>query len=131
MEPVAPTQQDSRLAAEAAVRLSDGQLSLSGLPDVAVQLLSRILNELANGHALTVTPFETDMTTSEAADYLNVSRPYLVRLLDEGKIPFRRVGTHRRVYFDDIKAYKQKQDTDAYTLLAELQAEAQELKLGY
>ena len=129
LEPIEPSQQDRRQAAEAATHLSQGHLELDELPEVAVQLLAQILNELASGRALSVVPVESDMTTGEGADYLNVSRPYLVRLLDEGKIPFHRVGTHRRIYFHDIKAYKKEQDEASYAALAELQALSQELKL--
>jgi excisionase family DNA binding protein len=74
---------------------------------------------------------ESDMTTNEAADYLNVSRPYLIKLLNLGQLPFHKVGTHKRVYFQDIKRYKEEQRARSYALLAELQAEAQELNMGY
>ena len=126
-----PTRQEAQQA-EAAVRaLSTGQLELSQLPDIARQLLSRILDETARGRALSVIPVETALTTTQAAEYLNVSRPYLVRLLREGKLPFHRVGTHRRLRLSDLRAYKERQEEESYAALAELQVQAQELNMGY
>jgi len=131
LEVAQPTRQDSLKAAEAAERLTHGHLVQSDLPEIVVQLLALMLEELANGRALSLVPIESDMTTNEAADYLNVSRPYLIRLLDAGKIPFHRVGTHKRVSFREIKRYKEEQKKRSYAVLAELQAEAQDLNLGY
>ena len=131
LKPIAPTAQDSLLAAKAASCLSDGHLDISQLPEVALQLLSRILDELGNGRAVSIVPVSTDMTTNQAADYLNVSRPYLIKLLDEGKIPFHLIGRHRRIDFQELNRYKQQRKERSYALLGELQAEAQELNMGY
>lgn len=71
------------------------------------------------------------MTNSEAADYLNVSRPYVIGLLEQGKIPFHKVGTHRRIRLEDVAAYKRRQMADSYAAMAELQAQAEELNMEY
>lgn len=131
LETAEPTHQDIRQAREAASALSEGTLEVSHLPDVARQILSRVLAELANGNAISVVPVECDLTTSQAARFLNVSRPYLSRLLDEGMLPFHRVGSHRRVHLRDVRVYRARQDSDSEAALCELAAQAQELGMGY
>jgi excisionase family DNA binding protein len=101
------------------------------LPAAAVKLLAAILEEMAAGRAVAVAPREAELTTQQAADFLNVSRPFLIRLLDEKKIPFRRVGAHRRIRFEDVARYKQSIDAERRKVLDLLAAEAQELGLGY
>ena len=101
------------------------------LPGEALQLLIRVLTHMANGHAVTVLPIQAELTTQQAADLLGVSRPYLVRLLEEGKIPFYKVGTHRRVRAVDVMEYRATRRKESKQLLDELTREAQDLGLGY
>lgn len=99
------------------------------LPVSASRLLVDVLKELARGNALTVLPRHSDLTTQQAADFLNVSRPYLVKLLESDEIPFHKVGTHRRVRLEDVLAYKRQIDEAREESLRKLAAYSQELEL--
>ena len=101
------------------------------LPRHFMTLVFEILTEVAQGHSVSVGSEGEELTTSEAAELLNVSRPHLVKLLEEGKIPFRKVGTHRRVQRNDVLEYKRKQRKEAEEAIQNLADQAQELGLGY
>jgi excisionase family DNA binding protein len=88
-----------------------------------------VVHELAQGEAVTVVPVNKELTTQEAADILNVSRPYLVKLLEEGEIPFVKTGTHRRVRFIDLMAHKRRRDAERRRGLARLTQMSQEMGL--
>ncbi len=101
------------------------------IPARAARLLMHILEEMAAGHPVTITPIQNELTTQEAADLLNVSRPYLVSLLEKNKIPHRKVGTKRRIRAEDILAYKANIETKRLAVLNELANEGQRLNMGY
>jgi excisionase family DNA binding protein len=147
-ETATPTKADARQAKESLQRIS--QLDTTGMSDMsfrvqnddqlgaeiilpasALRLLKDILAEMAQGHAVALLPLQAELTTQQAADLLQVSRPYLIGLLEERKIPFRLVGQHRRVRLEDLLVYKRKDDEDRSRAADELTADAQELGIGY
>jgi len=110
------------------LRIVDGSSrEIVKLPAAAVRLLVRILEEMARGNTVALTPVHAEITTQQAADMLNISRPSLIQLLDEGKIGYRRVGTHRRVRFDALMKYKRQTEAARRAALTELAAYDQEL----
>ncbi len=147
LEPAEPTEEDVRQAKESTRRLArhvgtrrglhiqvledDRPVDTLAIPAPAVRVLVDMLAEMAQGHAITVLPIHAELTTQRAADFLNVSRPFLVNLLERGAIPFRKVGTHRRVQLRDLIKYKHEIDSARRQTLRELAAQAQELDLGY
>jgi excisionase family DNA binding protein len=145
-DPTIPTERDTRVAkassrilsrrlgrkSDVKLRLVDdtGETEIT-VPAVAAELLAQILAEMAKGNAVALTPIHAELTTQEAADLLNVSRPHLVTLLEKGEIPFRKVGTHRRIAMADLLAHKARAKAARMKDLEELTAEAQKLRLGY
>jgi excisionase family DNA binding protein len=110
---------------------SDGEKTKVELPMSAFRLFIDILANLSQGNAVQVVPVHAELTTQEAADLLMVSRPYLIKLLDEHKIPFRKVGTHRRIRYSDLLDFKNNEEKLREAALDELAAQAQELGMGY
>lgn len=111
------------------------QVKLDGhdliLPRQALSLLRDMLTEMAQGNAVTVVPTHAELTTQEAANLLNVSRPHLVKLLETQVIPFTKTGTHRRIRYQSLMEYKQKRDEESRSALDELANIAQEHDMGY
>ena len=101
------------------------------LPPKVLRLIADLLGSLAQGKAVAIVPKDHDVTTQEAAMFLNVSRPYLVRLLESKKIAFHKVGTHRRIRFEDLIQYKEERKRVSGDAIQQLVDQAQELGLGY
>ena len=144
-EPIQPTEEVSALAADACrrlfrligsnlretcvVRFESAPDDPVVLPAAAIRLLGALLTELAKGNAVTLMPHNAELTTQQAADLLNVSRPFLVSLLEGGQLPHHKVGTHRRVRFADLMIYKRRRDAESEAALRELAALSQDMKL--
>ncbi|NTX30132.1 helix-turn-helix domain-containing protein [Burkholderia pyrrocinia] len=101
------------------------------LPTSALRLLVDILAELADGNAVKVVPVHAELTTQEAADLLNVSRPHLIKLLESNALPHHKTGKHRRVRFSDLMRYKAERDQASADAMEELSRQAQEHGMGY
>ncbi|MEJ7830564.1 MAG: excisionase family DNA-binding protein [Segetibacter sp.] len=101
------------------------------IPRKALTLLFEILSNMAQGKSITLIPSDTEVSTQQAADMLKVSRPHLVKLLEEGEIPFKKVGTHRRIELKDLITYERKFKENRNEKLDFLAKQAQELNLGY
>lgn len=109
------------------IKASNGKEDEFILPGGVMQALMDILIEISNGNAFSVIPIHAELTTQEAANILNVSRPHLVKLLEEGTLPFRKIGVHRRVRVQDLVEYKNEFERKRKETLAELAAFSQKI----
>jgi excisionase family DNA binding protein len=149
-EAVLPTEEDRNLAKESIKKLSrfGGQMAqpknvsvricpddeegdFVPIPHSAFRILSDILTEMARGNAVTLIPIHAELSTQKAADILNVSRPFLIRLLEQKLIKFRKVGSHRRIMYRDLMDYKHKADSDRREALKQITDESEQLGLEY
>ena len=138
-----PSEADVQLALESSRQLSklvtaghslrltavdDGEHAVE-IPAMAAQLLVRLLTEMSQGNAVTLIPIHAELTTQRVADLLGVSRPFVVKEIEAGRLPARKVGTHRRVLFKDLLDYKKRMDADRQKALDELAELDRELGL--
>ncbi|MBF0492651.1 MAG: helix-turn-helix domain-containing protein [Deltaproteobacteria bacterium] len=142
---ILPSEEDVSLARTSAEELSrllakktqaprarvqmDGQDLI--MPRQALALLRDLLAEMAQGNVVSIVPTHHLLTTQEAANILNISRPFLIQLLKSEKIPFSKVGTHRRIRYQDLMEYKLRRDQENQEMLEELTRQAQEEDMGY
>jgi len=101
------------------------------VPGSALSALARVAREMARGNSVAIVPVHHELTTHEAAALLHVSRPHLIRMLDDGLLPFRKVGTHRRIRFDDVMALRAHEEAQREALLTRIAHESQALGLEF
>ncbi len=148
-EAVTPTQEESSIARESSRELAQvlrqsetgGELHVRfgtgkgrrqtdiKLPPSAVRLLAGALQQMAEGHGVLLLPVEAELTTQQAANLLRISRPFLIKLLDQGKLPYRRVGAHRRILAHDVLHYAAVERARREQVMRELARETQRLGL--
>ncbi|PHQ78416.1 MAG: DNA-binding protein [Phycisphaera sp.] len=141
--PLALTEEDIRQAEKSGRKLSrfvedDKPLRITPagadaetveIPAVAAQLLVRILSEMAQGNAVTLIPIDAVLTTQRAADLLGVSRPFVVKEIEEDRLPAKKIGSHRRILAKDLMEYMRRQDAERQIALDELARLDQEMGL--
>lgn len=135
-EPLMPGEQSTlaklshMLAGDAPISLvAKGEEEMVELPKAVSQVLKQIVYHMENNRTVFIVPIGPMLTTQEAADILGVSRPYLVKLLENGEIPFSSVGTHRRVHVNDVLEYKKRRSKEQEEALGELTRLSQEMGL--
>ncbi|CAG9409457.1 MULTISPECIES: helix-turn-helix domain-containing protein [Providencia] len=111
------------------IKDADDNIHQIELPTSALTLLMAILGELAAGNAVQVVPVHAELTTQEAANILNVSRPHMVKLLEEGRLPFHKTGRHRRILFADLMQFKAQREKESLQAMQALVDQSQELGL--
>lgn len=109
----------------------DGKGEFLKIPKKAMLLLFEIMENMAEGRSMTLIASESELSTQQAADMLNVSRPHLIKLLEQRKIPYKKVGSHRRIVLKDLLVYEDMQKKNRKNQLNFLTRQAQELNLGY
>jgi len=140
-DPIALQENDSELAASASRALARAKDSLVkvtlddgtelALPKAVRELLVKILTEVSHGNMVNIVPVHAELSTQEAANLLNVSRPYLIKLLERGELKFHKAGTHRRIKFTDLRAYQEKQESTRERAMTDLAQQAQGIGHGY
>lgn len=144
LPPVLPTPRDAEVARNSSRLLAacighgptarlrvidaDGEIEV---PVEALRMLVDILANMAEGNAISIVPIHAELTTQQAADFLGVSRPYLVGVVERGEIPHHKVGTHRRIYFRDLLEYRKQRMGQGRAALDTLAEQAQKLGMGY
>lgn len=142
--PVLPTDQEAALARvssrtlaacigqgpSARLRVVDGNDEIE-VPVAALRMLVDILANMAEGNAISIVPIHAELTTQQAADFLGVSRPHVVALIERGELTHHKAGTHHRIYLKDVLAYRERRLSHGKAALDALAEQAQKLDLGY
>ena len=130
---IQPEEVDAIAKLSQIVSLETSQIKLVGsngeevlIPESVRSVLRQVVRAMADGKTITLTPPNCELTTQEAADILNVSRPFLIKLLEEEQIPYIKVGKHRRIRYEDLMKYKEKRDEKRDKMLTQLTQMSQE-----
>lgn len=122
---------DRSRAASITLTTTDGSHPTVELPPAALKFIGQLLGALSDGRPITLVPAKQELTTVEAANFLNVSRPFVIKEIEEGRLPHRKVGTHRRVAFEDLVAYAREMRKRQESALERMAENARELGLDY
>lgn len=139
-EPIRPSPKDIELSKQSTKKLTPFlrqtedtvQVEIDGesitFPTSAVRLLLDILHQMSAGNAVSVIPVHAELTTQQSADFLAVSRPYLIKLINEGKLNFHMVGSHRRIFYRDLVDFRMAHLQRQKEIVEQLRKQAEELK---
>jgi len=122
---------DHSRAASITVTTDTGETPTVEVPPAALKLIGQLLGAMSEGRAVMLVPADQEFTTVEAANFLNVSRPFVIKEIESGRLPHRKVGSHRRIAFDDLMDYAQKMREQQTSALERMADNARELGLEY
>jgi excisionase family DNA binding protein len=120
---------DHSRATSIRVHTEEGDGPSIEVPPQALKLFGQILGAMSEGRAVTIVPAEREFSTVEAANFLNVSRPFVIKEIEAGRLPHRMVGTHRRIAFEDLQAYARRTREQQQSALQRLADADRELGL--
>ena len=132
--PVLPSQHDTEMARALNTKLNSKvvpDVSVRDLPDSVLLLVREILAQVAMGNAVSLSALPREFTTQQAASVLGVSRPFVIKLLEQGELAYRKVGSHRRIALEEVLAHQERSKVNRFAALDALIADAQELGMGY
>ena len=132
--PVLPSQHDTEMARALNTKLNSKvvpDVSVRDLPDSVLLLVREILAQVAMGNAVSLSALPRELTTQQAASVLGVSRPFVIKLLEQGELAYRKVGSHRRIALEEVLAHQERSKVNRFAALDALIADAQELGMGY
>jgi len=122
---------DHSRAAAIMLTTDSGEHPSVEVPPAALKLIGQLLGAMSEGRPVVLMPTEQEFTTVEAANFLNVSRPFVIKEMDSGRLPHRKVGSHRRIALEDLLAYAQKMRATQASALDRMAENAHELGLDY
>lgn len=122
---------DHSRAASITLMTDTGEHPTVELPPAALKLIGQLLGSMSEGLPIVLMPAEQELTTVQAANFLNVSRPFVIKEIESGKLPHRKVGSHRRIALEDLLAYAQRMHTHQANALDRMADNARELGLDY